>query len=109
MHHHCVPVQALLRKYNFVGFMVLWSIKSFLCRPLQYLILAALVSCKDRKLIVRKIIIRYNSLYDSVPFLAGNNIYHYEIFQKISNFNQIYWLELSFLIFCHIVHPLILL
>ena len=88
--------------------MVLWSIKSFMCCPLQHLILATLVSCKDRKLIIRKIIIRYNPLYDSVPFLAGNNIFHYEIFQQISNANQIYWMELSFLIFCHMVHPLIL-
>ena len=89
--------------------MVLWSIKSFLCRPLQHLILAALVSCKDGKLILRKIIIRYNPLYDSVPFLAGNNIFHYEIFQQISNSNQIYWMELSLLIFCHIAHLLALL
>ncbi len=53
--------------------------------------------------------IRHNLLYDSVPFLTGNNIFHYEIFQQISNSNQIHRMELSFLIFCHIVHPLILL
>ncbi len=76
---------------------------------LQYLIFATLVSRKDRKLIIGEIVICYNSLDESVSFLTGDNIFHYEIFKQIADSSQIHQMELCFLIFCYITHPLNLL
>ena len=74
--------------------------------PFQHIIFAALISCKNRNLIIWDTLIYYNPLYDPASFFTGDNIFHYEVFQQITDTNQIHRLELLTLIFCHITHLL---
>lgn len=49
------------------------------------------------------------SVVKHISFFTGDNIFYYEIFKQIADSSQIYQIELSFFIFCHISHPLALL